>query len=254
MIALLSPSKSMNMDIPSIHNTTHPDFLKKSEQLVEQLRTFSTDQLADFMDISTKLAQLNEERFKQWNTPFTPNNAKPALLAFTGDVYDGLDASTLTEADCHFAQDHLRILSGLYGIIRPLDLIQPYRLEMGRALQTAQADNLYSFWETPILEHLSTLSQEPIINLASQEYFKAVPRKQISNTIISPVFKDEKNGSFKIISFYAKKARGLMARYLIQNRLTTPNQLLQFDLGGYHYNATLSQPNEPVFTRAESDS
>lgn len=254
MIALLSPSKSMDMEVHTTAHSTQPEFLKQSEELVQQLRTFSVDELANFMDISTKLAQINEERFKKWSTPFTTNNAKPAMLAFTGDVYDGLESTSLTEEDYQYAQDHLRILSGLYGILRPLDLIQPYRLEMGRPLKTEHAANLYSFWKDSIFEHVSALTNEPIINLASLEYFKAVPKNMLNNTIISPVFKDEKNGHYKIISFYAKKARGLMARYIIQNRVTTLPQLLDFNLGGYQYNDSLSKSNEPVFTRTESDS
>ena len=254
MIALLPPSKSMDMEGHTTAHSTQPEFLKQSEELVQQLRTFSVDELANFMDISTKLAQINEERFKKWSTPFTTNNAKPAMLAFTGDVYDGLESTSLTEEDYQYAQDHLRILSGLYGILRPLDLIQPYRLEMGRPLKTEHAANLYSFWNDSIFEHVSALPNEPIINLASLEYFKAVPKNMLNNTIISPVFKDEKNGHYKIISFYAKKARGLMARYIIQNRVTTLPQLLDFNLGGYQYNDSLSKSNEPVFTRTESDS
>ena len=252
MMALLSPSKSMDMEMFSSQSATQPDFLAKSETLIDQLRKMKTDELGEFMEISNKLATLNQERFKNWTPKFTTKNAKPALLAFTGDVYDGLDAPTLKTSDQAYAQDHLRILSGLYGILRPLDLIQAYRLEMGRPLKTKQASNLYAFWRESIGSHLKQATDAPLINLASQEYFKAVPQEELPNEIISPVFKDEKNGTFKIISFYAKKARGLMARYLIQNRITKHKDLLAFNLNGYRYDKASSTPTEPVFIRPAS--
>ena len=252
MMALLSPSKSMDMEILSNQPATLPDFLAKSEKLIQQLRKMNTGELSEFMEISNKLATLNKERFQNWTPKCSAKNSKPALLAFTGDVYDGLDANTLKATDQAYAQDHLRILSGLYGILRPLDLIQAYRLEMGRPLKTKQASNLYTFWRESIGSHLKQVTDAPLINLASQEYFKAVPQKELSNEIISPVFKDEKNGTFKIISFYAKKARGLMARYLIQNRITKHKELLAFNLNGYRYDKTLSTPTEPVFIRPAS--
>lgn len=252
MIALLSPSKSMDMQTPYDQTTTQPDFLKQSEALIHELRKMKTEELCDFMDISHKLALLNQERFQNWNPAFTSENAKPALFAFTGDVYDGLDAHTLKADEQTYAQDHLRILSGLYGILRPLDLIQAYRLEMGRPLKTENALNLYSFWKESIAAHLKQLNDTPLVNLASQEYFKAVPQKDLPHEIISPVFKDEKKGTFKIISFYAKKARGYMARYLIQNRITKPKDLLAFNLNGYRYDEATSTPTEPVFIRPAS--
>ncbi|MAW39599.1 MAG: peroxide stress protein YaaA [Kiritimatiellaceae bacterium] len=252
MIALLSPSKNMDMETYSDQTVTQPDFLKKSEELIHELRKMKTDELGEFMEISHKLALLNQERFQNWNPTFTLENAKPALFAFTGDVYDGLDAPTLKADEQTYAQDHLRILSGLYGILRPLDLIQAYRLEMGRPLQTKQAPNLYTFWKESIGTHLKQVTDTPLINLASQEYFKAVPQKELPHRIISPVFKDEKNGTFKIISFYAKKARGYMARYLIQNRVTKREDLLAFNLNGYRYDEEASTPTEPVFIRPAS--
>ena len=252
MMALLSPSKSMDMEIMSNQSATQPDFLAKSEMLIQELRKMKSDELSEFMEISNKLATLNQERFKNWTPKFTAKNAKPALLAFTGDVYDGLDAHTLEISEQAYAQDHIRILSGLYGILRPFDLIQAYRLEMGRPLKTKQASNLYTFWSKSIGSHLKQATDAPLINLASQEYFKAVPQKELCNEIISPVFKDEKNGTFKIISFYAKKARGLMARYLIQNRITKYKDLIAFNLNGYRYDETLSTPTEPVFIRPAS--
>ena len=252
MMAILSPSKSMDMEILSSQTATQPDFLPKSETLIHQLRKMKTDELGEFMEISIKLATLNKERFQNWTPKFNAKNAKPALLAFTGDVYHGLDALTLESSDQAYAQDHLRILSGLYGILRPLDLIQAYRLEMGRPLETKQASNLYDFWRESIGFHLKQATDAPLINLASQEYFKAVPQKDLPNEIISPIFKDEKNGTFKIISFYAKKARGLMARYIIQNRIKKHKDLLAFNLNGYRYDKALSTPTEPVFIRPSS--
>ena len=254
MMALLSPSKSMDMEILPGQLSTQPDFISKSEGLIQQLRKMKTDELGDFMEISNNLAILNQERFQKWTPKFTVKNAKPAIFAFTGDVYDGLDAPTLETSDQTYAQDHLRILSGLYGILRPLDLIQAYRLEMGRPLKTEQASNLYTFWRESIGSHLKQATDTPIINLASQEYFKAVPQKDLPNEIISPIFKDEKKGVFKIISFYAKKARGLMARYIIQNRIKKYEDLLTFNLNGYRYDKTLSTRAKPVFIRPASAS
>jgi len=244
----------MDMEILPGQLSTQPDFISKSEGLIQQLRKMKTDELGDFMEISNNLAILNQERFQKWTPKFTVKNAKPAIFAFTGDVYDGLDAPTLETSDQTYAQDHLRILSGLYGILRPLDLIQAYRLEMGRPLKTEQASNLYTFWRESIGSHLKQATDTPIINLASQEYFKAVPQKDLPNEIISPIFKDEKKGVFKIISFYAKKARGLMARYIIQNRIKKYEDLLTFNLNGYRYDKALSTRTEPVFIRPASAS
>ncbi|MDZ8117663.1 peroxide stress protein YaaA [Pontiella agarivorans] len=252
MICLLSPSKSMNMEPAKLKDFTEPAFLEKSRKLVSKARKFSTPQLMEFMEISEKLAELNRQRFKDWNPPFNLENAKQAALAFTGDVYDGLDAPSLKKADLDFAQQHLRILSGLYGLLKPLDLIQPYRLEMGRPLETRGAKNLYEFWRASITEELNQTEADVVINLASNEYFKAVDKKGLNKNIISPVFKDEKNGNFKIISFFAKKARGSMARFLIENRIKTPDGLLEFSENGYAFNTELSTPAKPVFTRPEN--
>ncbi len=251
MIIVLSPSKNMDMAAVKLADASQPDFLARSELLITELRRLSNQQLMAFMGISEKLADLNRQRFKEWNLPFTLDNAKQSLLAFTGDVYEGLGAATLNKRDIQYAQNHLRILSGLYGLLRPLDLIQPYRLEMGRPLQAGDAKNLYEFWRDAITE---TLNAEPgilLVNLASQEYFKAINTKTLNKKIISPVFKDEKNGKFKIISFYAKKARGTMARYLIENRVANVEGMLGFSEDGYAYNPDFSKPDEPVFTRSE---
>jgi cytoplasmic iron level regulating protein YaaA (DUF328/UPF0246 family) len=231
---------------------SQPDFLDQSAELISTVRNFSTADFMEFMSISEKLAELNRQRFSDWNTPFTPANAQSAAFAFTGDVYDGLDAPSLNAADLHFAQQNLRILSGLYGLLRPLDLIQPYRLEMGRPLKTSDADNLYGFWTPTITAALNQLPGELVLNLASQEYFKAVDKKALNKQIISPVFKDEKNGKLKIISFYAKRARGLMARFVIENRITNARKLTAFNLSGYSYAPDLSSETTPVFTRSES--
>lgn len=252
MIIVLSPSKSMDFEPAKVTDFTQPEFLDRSKKLISAARKFSTAELMEFMAISEKLAELNRQRFKDWKPPFTLENAKQAALAFTGDVYDGLDANSLKKANLNFAQNHLRILSGLYGLLKPLDLIQPYRLEMGRPLETRDAKNLYAFWKETVTETLNQTKGDLLINLASQEYFKAIDKRALNKQIVSPVFKDEKKGQFKIISFYAKKARGTMARYIIQNRVASSDDLLGFTEDGYAYNAALSKPNEPVFTRPEA--
>ena len=240
----------MDMNPADSLKCSQPDFLEKSERLVSKVRNFSVPELMNFMEISEKLAELNRQRFADWNKPFTPDNAKQAALAFTGDVYDGLDAPSLKKRDLQFAQKHLRILSGLYGLLRPLDLIQPYRLEMSRPLETDDAKNLYEFWKQTVTKELNRLPGELLVNLASQEYFKAIDKKALNKQIISPVFKDEKNGKLKIISFYAKKARGCMARFIITNRIDKEKDLLKFNTGGYRYVAEESRANQPTFLRA----
>ncbi|MDF7807210.1 peroxide stress protein YaaA [Pontiellaceae bacterium B12219] len=252
MITVLSPSKSMDMERAKVNDFTEPAFLDQSQKLVSKARKFSKAQLMDFMAISENLAELNQQRFKDWQPPFSLDNAKQAALAFTGDVYDGLDATTLKKADLNFAQNHLRILSGLYGLLKPLDLIQPYRLEMGRPLETRGAKNLYEFWRATVTEELNATPGDLLVNLASNEYFKAIDKKALNKQIVSPVFKDEKNGTFKIISFFAKKARGSMARFIIENRVKNADGLLEFSENGYAYNAELSKPASPVFTRPEA--
>jgi cytoplasmic iron level regulating protein YaaA (DUF328/UPF0246 family) len=251
MNLVLSPSKSMEMDPVPDSTFSQPDFLEKSERLVSNLRNFSAAELMEFMAISEKLAELNRQRFADWNLPFTPDNAKQAVLAFAGDVYDGLDASSLKKADLNFAQKHLRILSGLYGLLRPLDLIQPYRLEMGRPLQTGNAKNLYEFWRTAITDELNRLPGDQLVNLASQEYFKVIDKQALNKQIISPVFKDEKNNTYKIIIFFAKKARGSMARFIIENRITDAAGLTGFNTAGYSYAEELSSETAPIFIRPE---
>lgn len=251
MIIVVSPSKSMDMEPAKVKDFTEPVFLDRSQKLISKARKFSKAELMEFMEISEKLAELNRKRFRDWKPPFTLENAKQAVLAFTGDVYDGLDANSLKKADMNYAQKNFRMLSGLYGLLKPLDLIQPYRLEMGRPLETRGAKNLYEFWKISITEELNQTKGDILVNLASNEYFKAIDKKALNKDIISPVFKDEKNGTYKIISFFAKKARGTMARYLIQNRVSTPEGILDFAEEGYSYNAELSKAAAPVFTRPE---
>lgn len=253
MLTVISPAKTLDFDTPS-HTKKHtqPRFLAQSEQLIEQLKKLSSQEIASLMSISDKLAGLNMARFQQWQTPFTEDNAKQAILAFKGDVYTGLDAETLDEKGLDFAQQHLRVLSGLYGVLRPLDLMQPYRLEMGTSFQNDAGRDLYTFWGDQLqksLEAEPALEDGILINLASNEYFKAVNAKKLKATIITPVFKDWKNGQYKMISFYAKKARGLMSRYIIDHQIDSPEKLKQFDSEGYRFSAEMSQKNDWVFIR-----
>ncbi len=254
MLMLISPAKTLDFETtPVTDKATQPDFLDQSKELIKVLRDLAPQDVSSLMSISDKLGQLNYDRYHQWRTPFTANNAKQAALAFKGDVYTGLNAEQFKAGDFSFAQQHLRILSGLYGLLRPLDLIQPYRLEMGTKLANPRGDNLYQFWgeqlTQAINEQLSTLKHPVVVNLASNEYFKSVQPKQLSAPLVTPVFKDWKNGQYKIISFYAKKARGLMAAYAIHHRIKDAEALKQFDAEGYVYNETLSKGAQWVFTR-----
>ena len=258
MLLLVSPAKDLDYQ-PLQKNivVSQPALLSHSQQLADICKTLTPADLSSLMHISDKLAGLNAARFAQWQLPFTEQNAKAALFAFNGDVYQGLDALSLSDDDIAFAQQHLRILSGLYGVLRPLDLMQPYRLEMGTKLANPHGKDLYAFWQNSITEQLnqqlSELQTDIVVNLASQEYFKAVKPKLLQGRLISPVFKDFKNGQYKIISFFAKKARGLMARYIIEQRLSTAEQIKGFDLAGYQYSAEQSSANEPVFLRHSTE-
>ena len=249
MILLLSPSKNMK-DCAYENKTSQPVFINEAKSLVNELNKMNISEIQDFMEISEKLAHLNFQRFQNWSLPFNKTNSSHAIYSFSGDVYEGLDAYSLEEEDVKFAQRNLLILSGLYGILKPLDLIQPYRLEMGRKLKYESHKNLYSFWNDKISLYLNNIKDKVIINLASNEYFNVVNKEKISKKIISPIFKDEKNGKFKIISFYAKKARGLMANYIIKNKIDDPSQLIKFNINGYTYNKNLSTDFYPVFTRS----
>ena len=256
MLMVISPAKTLDYESPlATQRFTQPALLEKSHQLIDVARDLSPAQISSLMSISDKLAHLNAERFNQWQPPFSLENARQAILAFKGDVYTGLQAETFSEDDFDFAQQHLRMLSGLYGLLRPLDLMQPYRLEMGIKLENPAAKDLYGFWGSLLTEKLNEAlaeqGDEVLINLASDEYFKAIKPKQLNGQLIKPVFLDEKNGKFKVISFYAKKARGLMSRYAIQNRLTKPEQLKKFAVDGYFFVADESSDSEWVFKRRE---
>ncbi|GAA0552155.1 MULTISPECIES: peroxide stress protein YaaA [Rheinheimera] len=258
MLLLVSPAKDLDFQpLAKPVNVTQPAMLAQSRQLADICKGLTPADLSSLMHISDKLAGLNAARFAQWQLPFTEQNAKAALFAFNGDVYQGLDAGSLTDDDIAYAQQHLRILSGLYGVLRPLDLMQPYRLEMGTKLANPHGKDLYAFWQNSITEQLnqqlSELQTDIVVNLASQEYFKAVKPKLLQGRLISPVFKDFKNGQYKIISFFAKKARGLMARYIIEQRLSTAEQIKGFDLAGYQYSAEQSSADEPVFLRHSTE-
>lgn len=256
MLILISPAKTLDYQSPlATTRYTQPELLEYSQQLIGVARQLSAPQIGKLMGISDKLADLNATRFHDWHPEFTPKNARQAILAFKGDVYAGLQAETFDEADFDFAQQHLRMLSGLYGVLRPLDLMQPYRLEMGIKLENAKGKDLYHFWDETITDTLNQAlkaqGDDVVINLASDEYFRSVKTKRLQGQIIKPVFLDEKNGKFKVISFYAKKARGLMSRYIIENRLTRPEQLTRFDSDGYFFDADASDKGEMVFKRHE---
>jgi len=256
MLILISPAKTLDYQSPlATQRYTQPVLLDHSQQLIDVARQLSAPQIKTLMGISDKLADLNATRFHDWQPDFTPDNARQAILAFKGDVYAGMQAETFSDDDFTFAQQHLRMLSGLYGVLRPLDLMQPYRLEMGIRLQNPKGSDLYQFWGETIThtlnETLAAQGDNIIVNLASDEYFRAVKPKLLAGEIVKPVFLDEKNGTFKVISFYAKKARGLMSRYIIENRLTTPDQLKAFDVDGYAFDEEASQKNELVFKRSE---
>ncbi|MCV6588227.1 MAG: peroxide stress protein YaaA [Marinobacterium sp.] len=257
MLIVISPAKNLDYDTPA--NTTsftQPDFLNHSQELIDQLRELSVQDIAELMKLSDKLASLNVARYESFSQPFNTGNAKQALLAFNGDVYAGLDAASLNESQLQFSQQHLRILSGLYGLLRPLDLMQPYRLEMGTKFSNQRGKDLYQFWGNLLTDELNRLlaeQPEPVlINLASNEYFKAVKARDLKGRVITPVFKDLKNGQYKIISFYAKKARGLMSRYIIENGLTDVEQLKGFDLAGYRFADSMSEGDSWVFIRDEA--
>ena len=256
MLITLSPAKTLDYESPlATHKFTQPELLTESEQLIKVCRKLAPADIASLMKISDKLAGLNAARFGEWQTNFTPENARQAILAFKGDVYTGMQAETFSVADFDFAQKHLRILSGLYGLLRPLDLIQPYRLEMGIRLKNTRGKDLYEFWGDIITnqlnQSLADQGDQILVNLASDEYFKSINNKKLDGTIIKPVFLDEKNGKYKVISFYAKKARGLMSRFIIQNKLTKTEQLSDFNLEGYQFDESQSKGNELVFTRTE---
>ena len=256
MLALISPAKTLDYEsaLPTDQHTL-PRLLEHSQQLIDVSRKLSASEIASLMSVSEKIAQLNVARFREWQPEFNFSNARQAIFAFKGDVYTGLDAYDLTLQDLEFAQTHLRMLSGLYGLLRPLDLMMPYRLEMGTKLANARGHNLYEFWGDKITQlvnaDLEETNSDLLVNLASDEYYKSVKESKVKAEIIKPVFLDQKNGKYKVISFYAKKARGLMARYIIQNQLNRVEDLKSFNIDGCYFDAVSSIQGELVFKRDE---
>ncbi|MDO3720104.1 peroxide stress protein YaaA [Marinobacter sp. chi1] len=255
MLMVISPAKTLDYESPlATERHTQPDFLDDACELIDQLKELEPHQISNLMSISEKLGQLNAERFQSWHTPFTPDNARQAVLAFKGDVYTGLDAASFSEKDFDFAQKHLRMLSGLYGLLKPLDLMQPYRLEMGTKFENNRGKDLYAFWGSKLTDEINRLLAEDddvLVNLASNEYFKSIQKKKLNGRLITPQFKDWKNGQYKMISFYAKKARGLMCRYAIQNQITQADDLKGFNLEGYYFSHEQSDTDNWVFLRDE---
>jgi len=254
VLIVVSPAKKLDYDTPpTTKKSTLPAFLDQSQILIDQLRQYSAIVLAELMHLSMNLAELNFDRYEQWQQEVDTATGKQCVLAFKGDVYQGLDAESFSAKDLDFAQQHLRILSGLYGLLRPLDLMRPYRLEMGTKLQNERGKNLYEFWGERITdainEQLKKQGDDVLINLASNEYFKSVKPKLVKGRIITPQFKEKKNGQFKMIGVYAKKARGLLSRYVLLNRLENPEDIKSFDVDDYAFNATLSKGDNWVFTR-----
>ena len=254
MLAIISPAKTLDFE-SAVRNlpVSQPHLTDYSEQLIEICRQLSPQDLSSLMSISDKLAGLNAARFAEWTKSHNEKNSRAAIWAFKGDVYTGLDADSLSDEDVQFAQRHLRMLSGLYGLLKPLDLMQPYRLEMGTKLVNSKGKDLYAFWGNIITQSVQQALDEQgdriLINLASDEYYKSVKESQLDAQIVKPIFLDNKNGKYKVVSFYAKKARGLMCHFIIQNRLERVEQLKEFDLGGYWFDATSSAEKEFVFKR-----
>ena len=256
MLFLISPAKSLDFDTPHPRvKPTEPLYIPQSAELIDGLRQLGATQVSELMDLSPQLAELNVARYRAWKPQFTARNARPAAFAFDGDVYGGLDARSLQSADLRWAQAHLRILSGLHGVLRPLDRIQPYRLEMSIRLANARGSNLYQFWGDQISDYLNSQlegERSPVVvNLASQEYFQVVRREVLRARVVECVFEEERNGAYKIISFSAKRARGLMARYAITQRVGSVRKLQGFDAEGYCYTPEVSTPDRLVFRRPQ---
>ena len=254
MLFVISPAKALDYETPAhIKTFTQPLFVEQASELIAVLREKSPQQVAELMDLSDQLAGLNAARYQAWSPKFTAKNSKQAVLAFDGDVYGGLDARTLNEDELDWLQQHLCILSGLYGVLRPLDRMQPYRLEMGTRLKTDKGTNLYRFWGSQIAEYLNSRARADkspvLVNLASEEYFKAVDLKALQPRVVNCVFEEKKGAQYKIVSFFAKRARGLMVRYALQHRAATPEQLKGFDLEGYRFAPAASGPDRFVFRR-----
>ncbi|EKL5294838.1 peroxide stress protein YaaA [Vibrio parahaemolyticus] len=258
MLIVVSPAKTLDYESPlATEKFTQPELIEYSKELIDVCRKLTPADVASLMKVSDKIADLNVGRFQEWSETFTTENSRQAIFAFKGDVYTGLEAETLSDADFEYAQKHLRMLSGLYGLLKPLDLMQPYRLEMGTKLANEKGSNLYQFWGNVITDKLNEAIAEQgdnvLINLASNEYFKAVKAKNLDAQVITPIFKDCKNGQYKVISFYAKKARGMMARYIIENRIESVADLTKFDTAGYYFVEEESTPTDLVFKREEQN-
>ena len=252
-LTIISPAKKLDYSLSKNKlDSSVPSLLAHSSELMKDLKVLTPQDVSSLMGLSDKLGALNYERFQKWETPFTESNSKQAILAFKGDVYQGLDAESLSVSDLDWAQNNVRILSGLYGILKPMDLMQPYRLEMGTKFTTKRGQNLYDFWNSIITEELNknfSSDNTNLLNLASNEYFKSINVSELKANVISPVFMDKKNGKYKIISFFAKKARGLMTRYIIKNRIEDITDIQNFEEGGYSFNEAMSEDNKPVFCR-----
>lgn len=256
MLIVISPAKNLDYETETpTKKNTKPQYLDKSAQLIDLMQSMAPHDISTLMGISDKLGTLNFDRFQAWSLPFTSSNARQAIFAFNGDVYTGLEAYGFDQSDLSFAQEHLRILSGLYGLLRPLDLMQPYRLEMGVKLVNSVGKDLYSFWDTTITEglnkQLKKIKSEVVLNLASNEYFRSVKPKLLGAEVITPEFKDWKNDQFKMISFFAKKARGRMSAYIIKNKIDDVHNIKAFDWDGYAYSDALSSDKKWVFTRKQ---
>jgi cytoplasmic iron level regulating protein YaaA (DUF328/UPF0246 family) len=250
MLILISPAKTLDYSNPIIKSHTLPEFQTDTRSLVQIMKKKSASEISGLMHISDSLATLNEERYKTFQKEFNFENSKQALLAFKGDVYTKIDVDEYSEEDFEFAQEHLRILSGLYGLLKPLDLIQPYRLEMGTKLENKKGKNLYEFWDKKIARAINKVAQgETIINLASQEYFKAVDQKTLKSPLVTIHFKEYKNGSYQVVGFFAKQARGMMTNFAIKNKITEPQELKRFNEEGYEYSNNLSSEKDWVFIR-----
>ena len=256
MLVLLSPAKKLNEEKQLTDNCTNPIFVEESEKLIKSLRKYSPKKLGALMKLSLTLSELNVNRYSVWDLDHS-KDVSPAALMFNGEVYAGLDAKSFSATEKKQAQNHLRILSGLYGLLKPYDLVHPYRLEMGTKLKTGRKNNLYEFWGDKIVDEVNAITasykEEVLVNLASNEYFKALESKKLTTRIITPVFKDAKNGQYKIISFYAKKARGLMSRYIIDHRINDPEQLKNFDSEGYRFSVEMSEGDDWVFIRDHAE-
>jgi len=253
MLVILSPAKKLNENHPVIEKTSLPQFVEEAQKLISNLKKYSPKKLSKLMNLSDALAELNVDRYNNWSIEHNEKNAKTAALIFDGEVYSGLEANSFKKKQMEYAQTNLRILSGLYGILKPLDIVHPYRLEMGTKLKIGRKNNLYEFWGDKIVDEINKLldnqQQKTLVNLASNEYFKVVNKKKLKGNIITPVFKDFNNGQYKVVMVYAKKARGMTANYIIKNKIEKVEELKTFDSAGYCYNAAASTENELVFLR-----